>query len=112
MKPPQDDAITLTTYGLIWLIGFASQLFRLLGDQANKNLTPVRVAAGCAAAGLASVIAVNLLVNLFGANPNIAIGIGGVFGWLGGASIERFITALEKRFGIQAPNAPTEEPRA
>jgi len=111
LQPPKHEDIQLTGYAMAYAIGLLSQLFRLLSQTPRKELTLLRLVATAAAAGMASVIAVNILINLFGVQQNLVIGISGVFGWLGGNAIETIAKSAEKKLGVNLLSAaePTKE---
>lgn len=84
---------------LVFLVGATSQLARILMGQYTK-LTAINIGAGAIGAGIASIAAVSLLTGTVGLSPDLALGISGVVGWLGGNTMLALANTIEKRFGL------------
>lgn len=94
---------------LVFLVGATSQLARILMGQYTK-LTVINIAAGAIGAGIASIAAVSLLTGTVGISPDLALGISGVVGWLGGNTMLALANTIEKRFGLNL-NVPEKTTR-
>lgn len=94
----------------IFAVGAASQLARILMGQYNR-LTVINIAAGAVGAGIASVVVVSFLIGSVGLKPDLAIGISGVVGWLGGNVMSALAAKIEQQYGIDiTPDTPPAAP--
>lgn len=99
--PMPNEIPEYNNYLIVWVIGFLSQIFRLLMQANYKEIGAVRILAGSCAAGVASVVAVNIAVGLFGVSLDVSLGISGVVGWLGGNAMTAVAGTFEKKTGVQ-----------
>lgn len=98
---PADQHREWADYLVVYMIGFFSQLFRLMMGPDIKTMGAVRVLSGAAGAGIASVVAVNITKNLMGDTAaDYVIAISGIVGWLGGNAMTAMASTVEKRLGI------------